>query len=182
MPSLLTASLTASAARVKTAGRGGPILKKLVLPLLAAAAFGLPVSAGATPPVRFSFDAPIDVVYQPCGLHETGTFHFDVTSYVDASGTETFSIWQVYFDGVIANETTGETWLDSGHVVLRISDGGESRAFAGPIYSITMPGEGVVLLSAGRLINNSALVTVFHSARSIPLDETDAAVCAALTG
>lgn len=157
-------------------------MRKLWLPLLIVAALSWPEAAWAAPPIRFSFDVPFDQVYAPCGLHETGTFHFEVTSHVDASGIETFSIWQVYFDGVITNETTGETWVDAGHIVLHISDGGESRAFTGAVYTITRPGEGILLLSAGRLINNAAFETVFHSARSIPLDETDAAVCAALSG
>jgi hypothetical protein len=50
----------------------------------------------------------------------------------------------------------------------------------GIIFAIHAPGEGMLVLSVGRLIADSNFDTVFQSAQMLGLPETQAAVCASL--
>jgi hypothetical protein len=138
-------------------------------------------AAAATPPVRLSVEEPFTVVYQPCGLVEEGVFHRSFTTFFDEDGNETHTLEQVSFDAVITNPATGETFRDRGHSTVRFEPGlATGFTLSGIVFAIHAPGEGVLLLSVGRLITDSNFDTVFQSAQMLGLPETQAAVCASL--
>lgn len=138
-------------------------------------------AAAATPPVRFSVEEPFTVVYEPCGLVEEGVFHRSFTTFFDKDGNETHTLEQASFDAVITNPATGETFRDRGHVTVRFEPGfATGFTLSGIVFAIHAPGEGVRLLSVGRLIVDSDFNTVFQSSQMLGLLETQAAVCASL--
>lgn len=135
---------------------------------------------GAVPPVHFSVDDHDTHVY-PCGLVEEVEFHRSFTTFFDRDGNEAYTLERVSFEGVITNATTGETYLDRGHSIVRFEPGfATGFTLNGIIYNIHAPREGLLLLSAGRLIVDGDFNTVFESAAILGLSETDDAVCAAL--
>ena len=137
-------------------------------------------STGATPPTHFSVDEPFIVVYS-CGLTEEGVFHRSFTTFFDQDGAETHTLEQASFEAVITNPATGETFLDRGHATVRFEPGfATGFTLSGIVFTIHAPGEGLLLLSAGRLIADAGFNTVFHSAKALGILDTDAAVCASL--
>jgi hypothetical protein len=135
-------------------------------------------SASATPPVRFSVEEPVTVVYEPCGLVEEGVFHRSFTTFFDKDGNETHTLEQATFDAVITDPATGETFRDRGHVTVRFEPGfANETTLSGIIFAVHAPDERVLLLSVGRLIVDSDFTTVFQSSG---FGETQAAVCDAL--
>lgn len=137
-------------------------------------------AARATPPTHFSVDEPFTTTYS-CGLTETGVFHRSFTTFFDRDGNETHTLEQARFEAVITNPATGETFLDRGHATVRFEPGfATGFTLSGIVFTIHAPGEGLLLLSAGRLIADANFSTVFKSAKALGILDTDAAVCAAL--
>jgi hypothetical protein len=134
----------------------------------------------ATPPVHFSVDDQQTHVY-PCGLVEEVEFHRSFTIFFDRDGNETYTLERVSFKGVITNPTTGETFLDRGHSIVRFEPGfATGFTLNGIIFNIHAPREGLLLLDTGRLVVDADFNTVFKSGAILEPSETDDAVCAAL--
>ena len=134
----------------------------------------------AMPPVHFSVDDQQTHVYS-CGLVEEVEFHRSFTTFFDRDGNETYTLERVSFEGVITNPTTGETFLDRGHSIVRFEPSfATGFTLNGIIFNIHAPREGLLLLNAGRLVVDANFNTVFESGAILGLSETDGAVCAAL--
>jgi hypothetical protein len=111
----------------------------------------------------------------------TGTLWLVISCHEPCHANETHTLEQVSFDAVITNPATGETFRDRGHSTVRFEPGlATGFTLSGIVFAIHAPGEGVLLLSVGRLITDSNFDTVFQSAQMLGLPETQAAVCASL--
>lgn len=156
------------------------MFKSLVILFLALVPTAFAGPAGAAPPTHFSVDEPFSITYT-CGLTEEGVFHRKFTTFYDSDGTVTYTLEQASFEGVITDPVTGETFLDRGHATVRFEPGfATGAALSGIVFTIHARGEGLLLLSAGRLIADADFNTVFSSARFLGILDSDAAVCGAL--
>jgi hypothetical protein len=137
-----------------------------------AAAAALAAPAGAEPPTHSSFDVAALFVHQPCGLVEGIVFHVRETELSDGSVRA-----QVAYEGTITNPATGESWPERGHQTVVFRPDG-SLEFSGTAYVITVPGEGLLLLEAGRLVLDADGNIVHASAQTAA--DVAAKLCAAL--
>ena len=145
----------------------------VVLALLSAATTG----TAAPVPERFVQIAPVRAVYEPCGAVETVVYTVEGTRFLDQSGTVVRTQLQVGFEGTITVPRTGEVVAESGHQTL-VLDGDGGFAFAGVSFSVHVPGQGVILLEAGRLVLDADGTVVTQSDKTaVDLAEK---VCAAL--
>ena len=156
-------------------------MRRLALVVLLVALVSFPAVAAAVPPTRSEVDEDFEVVYEPCGLVEVGVHHRSFTTFLDQDGNAVRILEQVSFEGVITNPTTGETFVDRGHVTVTFKpDFTSAFTLTGTVFNIRVPKEGLLLLDAGRLVADGDFNTVFQSAKALSFSETDAAVCEAL--
>lgn len=140
--------------------------------LAAVAACSLVALAVAGPPERTEQVVPVTVVYQPCGAVESVTYAIRRTRFEDGRIQ-----LQVSFEGTITVPRTGETVAESGHQTLVVGADG-TFAFSGVAFNVRIPGQGVILLEAGRLVFDPDGNVVQQSARTAA--DLAQKVCAAL--
>ncbi len=160
-----------------------------LLPALLAA---LPLlSAGAAPPLveiftdegsfAFAGSCPNGVI-----LKETFTQDVRVTTFFDKAGNPVRVQTKVNFVGVVTNPETGESVRDAAHhtIFLDLIDGTET--VVGLVFSVTVPGVGVVFHDVGRVVFDAEGTPIFEAGPHDVLNtEGDhpvrARFCAALT-
>ena len=142
---------------------------------LAACAFaGL---ADASPPTRSHQVVPVTTVYEPCGAVEEVTYTIDSTRYFDQNGNHVRTVAHVKFEGTITVPRTGETVAQRGSQRLEFLPDGTFE-FSGVAFNVHVPGQGVILLEAGRLILDGDGNVVKQSAKTSV--DLAAKVCGAL--
>lgn len=145
-------------------------------------------------PVTTVFAAKPDVFT----FHEEGYFEIDCGSFVAQEEFEQDVRVMVFYDqagdpvrvevhfnymGVVTNSVTGKTLRDPGHykTVENLQDG--TLAFIGLVYGITVPGEGIAVLDAGKVVFLGETVpenVIFEAGSYDYLYGGDAVLCAAL--
>jgi hypothetical protein len=142
-------------------------------------------ASAAKPEVRtFQFEGTEFIA--DCGEFEVLTdFVLDIRSlvYFDDEGNEDFAMEHFAFHDFFYNSETGEGFAETntGNTVVDLPSGNEISS-SGLSYHVTVPGEGVVLLQAGRLEFDEAGNVVFVAGPHQVLRGETQKLCEALGG
>lgn len=142
-------------------------------------------ASAAKPEVRtFHFEGT-DVIAD-CGDFEVvDDFVFDIRSlaFFDRAGNEDFARNHFVIHDIFSNSVTGESFATTTrqNVVVDLPSLKEISG-SGLSYRVTVPGEGVVLLQAGRLEFDEAGNVAFQAGPKQVLEQDFAKLCAALAG
>lgn len=154
-------------------------LRRIFITVLALVPFTVVHAAGPTVE-KFHNE---DTFVADCGTYLLeGSFVEDVraTTFFDKTGTPIKVEFHFNYVGTLKNLSSGRTFRDPGHykVVLDLRNGTQSAI--GMIFAITVPGEGVVVLDAGKVVFDSDFNIIFEAGPHQFLHDGPARVCAAL--
>ena len=161
-----------------------------LLAAVAVALLTLPVAVSAAPPVVETFHDEGSFAFAgPCpnGVTLLGAFTEDVrvTTFFDEAGTPVRAQIKVDFVGVVTNPATGESVENPSHqtIIVDLVEGTEAQV--GLIFSVTVPGEGVVFHDVGRVVFDAAGNVIIAGPHDLLTADGEhpvrAAFCAALT-
>lgn len=103
-----------------------------------------------------------------------------VIVFSDDAGTPVKAESHINWNGVLTNSVTGKTLRDPGHsVIIGDLQTGTSK-YVGLVFGITVPGEGIAVLDAGKVIFDADGNVIFEGGPHQFLDEGPALICAAL--
>lgn len=88
----------------------------------------------------------------------------------------------MYLDGTLTNQTTGLTLRDPWHNTTFVDLTTGESTVTGLLFGITVPGRGVAVLDAGKLVFDAAGNVTFEGGPHQLLREGEALICAALAG
>ena len=103
-----------------------------------------------------------------------------VTTFFDNAGNPIRAQVHVNFNGVITNSVTGRTVSDPGHFTITIDLQEGTSTYAGLVFAITVPGEGIAVLDAGKVVFDAEGNVIFVGGPHQFLEEGPALICAAL--
>ena len=103
-----------------------------------------------------------------------------VTTFFDNAGNAIQAQIHVNFNGVITNSVTGRTVRDPGHYTLTIDLQEGTSTYTGLVFAITVPGEGIAVLDAGKVVFDAEGNVIFVGGPHQFLEEGPALICAAL--
>lgn len=103
-----------------------------------------------------------------------------VTTFFDNAGNPIRM--QVYsnFNGIITNSETGRSVRDPGHFTITVDLQAGTSTYAGLVFGITVPREGIAVLDAGRVIFDAEGNVTFVAGPHQFLEGGPALICAAL--
>ena len=145
----------------------------------------LPALAGGHPPTIESFDD----VQTPQPMANCGDFRIIVegigsnrlTTHFDRDGAPVRVVFHGIYNGSMTNSVSGKVLMDSPSVVSTTIDlVAGTRTTVGAVWTVTVPGEGVILVEAGRLVFDGNGPPVFIAGPHLPPPETIATLCRAL--
>jgi hypothetical protein len=141
-------------------------------------------SAFAANPERETFQEEGTEFIADCGDFDVLTdfvADFAVITYFDSAGNPDYSRVHFAFHDFYYNSKTGEGFAEteSGNILVDLPSGNEVTA-AGLSYRVTVPGEGQVLLQAGRLVFDEAGNVVFEAGPHQVLSGDTDKLCEAL--
>jgi hypothetical protein len=157
-----------------------------LLMLALAASFGATaVAAQPRPPYqeRFDFSYEAEPVAS-CGdfvmlADGAGTTH--LTTYFERDGVPARVTLHGVYDGLLTNPLNGKTLADAPSVpFITIDLASGVRTNIGTYWNVTVPGEGVIVIEAGRLVFDGAGPPVFIAGPHLPPPATIAILCDAL--
>jgi len=143
------------------------------------------VAAQSRPPQQERFDFAYEgEPVASCGdfvmlSDGAGTTH--LTTYFGRSGSpERVTLHGVY-NGLLTNPLNGKTLADAPSVpFITIDLASGVRTNIGTYWNVTLPGEGVIVIEAGRLVFDGEGPPVFIAGPHLPPPETIALLCEAL--
>jgi hypothetical protein len=103
-----------------------------------------------------------------------------VTTFFDNAGNAIQVQVHVNFNGVITNSVTGRTVRDPGHFTNTIDLQEGTSTYAGLVFGITVPGEGIAVLDVGKVVFDAEGNVIFVGGPHQFLEEGPALICAAL--
>ena len=103
-----------------------------------------------------------------------------VKTFFDNAGIPIRVQVHVNFNGTITNSETGRTVRDPGHHTVTIDLEEGTQTFAGMVFAITVPGEGIAVLDAGKVVFDAEGNVIFVGGPHQFLEEGPALICAAL--
>ena len=128
---------------------------RVVAILLGVAAGGLVAvvspAAAVTPPLHTHESVVVLQRYEPCGVVEGVRYDIHRTRFFGEDGSIVRSLLRIGFEGTLSIPRTGEVVEERGHQTITVEADG-TFAFAGVGFNVHVPGEGVILLEAGRLV------------------------------
>ena len=140
---------------------------------------------GTPAPVRLEPETGTDLIAE-CGEFDVLTdFVVDgqSTIFFDSDGNPDYARVHLRFVDFYSNSETGEGFSEHEHSnTLLDLPSGEEVTSSGVSYRVTVPGEGVVLLEAGRLEFNEAGEIVFVAGPHQVLSQDTDKLCEALAG
>ena len=155
------------------------------VPILALALAVAPAPALATAPVQERFDfAYAAEPMASCGdfvilADGAGTTH--LTTFFGRDGAPERVTLHGHYSGLMTNPLNGKTLADAPSVpfvTLDLDTGVQTSI--GTYWNVTIPGEGVIVVEAGRLVFDGAGPPVFIAGPHLPPPETIATLCEAL--
>jgi hypothetical protein len=176
-----------------SAGKGGSAIKRIIiLSTLAAAAtvlFALASGASAAKPegtpelVRLEPEAGTELIAECGGFDVLTDFVVDghITTFFDSDGNPDYYVVHLRFVDFFYNSETGEGFAEHDHSNAMFDlPRDEEVTSRGASYRVTVPGEGVVLLQAGRLEFDEAGNVVFVAGPHQVLETDFDKLCEAL--
>lgn len=106
-----------------------------------------------------------------------------VTTFFDKAGEPVKVAVHVNFNGILTNSVTGKTLRDPGHFTIFEDLQQGTVTYVGLVFGITVPGEGIAVLDAGKVVFLGADVeenVIFEAGPHQFLHEGEALICAAL--
>ena len=103
-----------------------------------------------------------------------------VTTFFDNAGNPIRVQVHANFNGIITNSETGRTVRDPGHYTITIDLPEGTSTYAGLVFAITVPGEGIAVLDAGKVVFDAEGNVIFVGGPHQFLEEGPALICAAL--
>jgi len=138
------------------------------LAVVVVALLTLPLTVSAAPALVETFTNEGSFTFAgscPNGVTLKGTFTEDVriTTFFDKEGTPVRVQIKVNFVGVVTNPETGESVRDAAHhtIFLDLIDGTET--VVGLVFSVTVPGVGVVFHDVGRVVFDAEGTPIFEA-------------------
>ena len=108
-----------------------------------------------------------------------GTTH--LTTFYDRQGAPSRITMHGNYSGLMTNSISGKTLVDAPSVAnITIDVQAGTQTNVGTYWSVTVPGVGVILLEAGRLVFDGEGPPVFVAGPHLPPPETIASLCRAL--
>ena len=145
----------------------------------------LPLSLRAVEPVSERFDFAYEAEPMAgCGdfvilADGAGTTH--VTAFYDRHGAPSRITVHGNYSGLMTNSVSGKTLVDAPSVAnITIDVQAGTQTNVGTYWSVTVPGVGVILLEAGRLVFDGDGPPVFIAGPHLPPPEAIATLCRAL--
>jgi hypothetical protein len=139
----------------------------------------IPASAAAPDIFRFEEEFSYQVQCDGFTLDGEGTDQIRVAIFYDQEGNPVRTVLNVRYDGTLTHSLTGETWRDPQYAMIQSDLLNDTHSFVGLIYRITVPGKGVVVIDAGRIVFSEAGV-IFEAGPHQVLNGGDQILCAAL--
>jgi hypothetical protein len=112
-------------------------------------------------------------------LDGEGTDLIRVATFYDKEGNPVRTVLNIRYAGTLIHSVTGETWRDPQYAMFQIDHLKGTAGYAGLIYRITVPGKGVVVIDAGRVVFGEEGV-IFEAGPHQVLNGGDQVLCAAL--
>ncbi|HLF90596.1 MAG TPA: hypothetical protein VI451_16735, partial [Anaerolineales bacterium] len=106
-----------------------------------------------------------------------------VTTFFDNAGDPVRVQVHVNFDGILTNSVTGQTLSDPGHFTITYDLQEDTITYIGLVFGITIPGQGIAVLDAGKVVFQGEDVeenVIFEAGPHQFLHEGEALICAAL--
>ena len=142
-------------------------------------------SAFAANPERATFHAEGTDFIADCGDFDVLTdfvADFDEITYLDSAGKPDYSRVHFAFNDFFYNSETGEGFAETNTGTTVSDASGAELTSSGLSYHVTVPGEGVVLLQAGRLEFDEDGNVVFVAGPHQVLRRETQKLCEALAG
>ena len=145
----------------------------------------LPASANAGSPVIERFD--FTVVQEPmagCGDFEIiadGQGTNRITTFFDNAGNPIRVAFQGHYNGTMTNSVTGFALMDMpsvANITFDLVAGTQTNI--GAFFTVTVPGAGVIVVEAGRIVFDGSGPPIFVAGPHRPPDETIEMLCNAL--
>jgi hypothetical protein len=104
---------------------------------------------------KFHYEGSVEGPPCPSGVKLVETYTEDdiVITFFDKTGNPTSVQVHINFEGVVTNPVTGQSVKDPAHATRFIDLVKDTRTVVGLIYSVTVPGVGVVFHDVGRLVH-----------------------------
>lgn len=103
-----------------------------------------------------------------------------VTTFFDQAGNPVRVQVHVHYDGTLTNSETGLTLRDPSRLTITVDLQDGSVTETGLFYGITVPGEGIAVLDAGRIVFDADGNVLFVGGPHQFLEGGEALICAAL--
>ena len=145
----------------------------------------LPALGAGHPPAIESFEE----VQPPQPMANCGDFRIIVegigsnrlTTYHDRHGAPVRVAFHGVYNGTMTNSVTGKVLMDSPSVISATVDlVAGTYTTVGATWTVTAPGEGAILVEAGKLVFDGDGPPVFIAGPHLPPPETIATLCRAL--
>lgn len=156
----------------------------LIIALIAVSLALAPVTTvfAAEPDIQVFHDEG-SVVAADCGTFlALEDFEIDgrVTTFFDNDGNPVRVQVHVTYNGTLINSVIGLTLRDPSHLTLMADLQEGTTTHMGLAFAITVPGEGIVVLDAGKLVFDAEGNVIFEGGSHDFLDEGETLFCAAL--
>jgi hypothetical protein len=118
-----------------------------------------------------------------CGNYlalETFAQNTKETTFFDQNGNPVKLQVNATFNGILTNSVTGQTLRDSAHYSVMIDLQTGAEANVGLLYGITVPGEGMAVLDAGKIVFDAGGNLTFEGGPHHFFHEGETLICAAL--
>lgn len=142
--------------------------------------------AWAKPPVRETWHFEEDWFFEDCGDFEIWEVFFmdvRVTHFYDRDGNWVRTQEHWTGDGYVYNKDDPNLWFPENTVHnMGIYDASGGLTIVGKLVNITIPGEGVVFRTAGRVVYDSEGNLIFYAGDNDWIEGDKDALCAALRG
>jgi hypothetical protein len=139
----------------------------------------IPASAARPDIIRFEEEFSYQVQCDGFTLDGEGTDQIMVAVFYDKEGNPVKTQLHIRYAGTLTHSVTGETWRDPQYAMFQEDLLKGTASYVGLIYRITVPGKGVVVIDAGRVVFSEEGV-IFEAGPHQVLNGGDQVLCAAL--
>ena len=141
-------------------------------------------TAFAAPPEILRFHDEGSFVAADCGdflVLEDFIQDITVTTFFNREGNPIRAKIHINFDGILTHSVTGTTLRDPGHWTVFQDLQTGTEAVVGMVFAITVPGKGIAVLDAGKIVFDTAGNVIFEGGPHQFFDEGSALICAAFS-
>ena len=112
-------------------------------------------------------------------LDAQGTEKLRLTTFFDKEGVPIKLQGQFEFDELITSSLTGQTLRSPSHFMFQVDLQENTQAWIGLVYRIVVPGRGIAVLDAGRLVADFSGDPIFESGPHMVFNGGEEVICTA---